>query len=1569
MGNIISSSSGLGPTELGSGKISDVPNPFLQNMNDILLELNLNNKGNYNYTTDSQKNGPRSEFDYYKAFTDPPPIGSVSSDLYDLKGRPKNSRGQYIDIFGMPYVTDETTKTTDQIAKKDKLDLSNDGFYNIKRAVCNMSKKAPVSMIGVDLPASDPDMRRLFTNRNLPGYETNLHNKQLSNLKLPSGYPTDSVSISNAVNNCLTWGSIYAPSASSTVPDNINTWNNLPIPDINIPNSNIYQNTVTANTVDPSSSAIIGNTGYVTTIISTPSSNNVVKQTPIQHFTNVSDIIEHATNTPTPSTNNAPSLPLSPISNLILNDYGNKRASTPTQSPSTYSPHNIYDQPLSSDCVNLLNSMVYNSYTVAELDKYSKFADQQYLLNSITTQNIDTGSTVSLVHDYSNNNIALIPGNVNTVSLPSNFSVNTTKKYTALKAITNQGTTGSADFDMNTECKSFENDLCEWYYYYDINDAFTANRTSPITFENRSNYLNNVQYLSSHIPDCRCSAVSKLSQSNIYDNYYINSKCQTYNSYSSDTHFNDVSYNNYPKYPGTSMTNKYKSIYNVSSGSVDYVPFRTQLDPTISINGGLGDSIYGVVAGNLRGQGIQINNYSCNIENSVVTTNTGGNVIVGNFYFACNFPGSGAPATTDVGSGITFVYNNVYYMNNSQYLNIISLPDISSSLPVKNSNFEAFTQIKVEATPNSVMNCRFLATYQFILYINGDKTSSPIVCPYTGSNCPTGINTSPDCIPNSCAPYILRIPFIYGNSYIANTYQLFIRNNPDFANTNKVNLTGYSLSFTVQQYNIYINSYIPDINSNGSYSVKINIVIETKCPQNLPVRVVLISTSNVNNTVYMYNSSLLNALSNTNTSNGNITSGILTLTSGGSGVTGGITNQSYNLKVMLNETQTASIYTGGVEMNVSNSISTPYVINFASLVPTFTSTSLEYIDNNNLSVVIATQTIPIGATLKYNWTINNLGSVLSRITIYYDTNINYIPSSTVSPTRVAIATASSLGTLSGTSNTGSINFICPLRNGGNIIFYAIASGTGTTTPIYSSTKNVSLPPITALSNINSWTISQYSTISDSAKVSLTSTQTPMKITDYFALGSTYKYIIYTPGSLSGTTYTNPTFFGSNITPIAAAGGSNPGYIIFTNPNSVTNPPIIKITSIKSSQLPGSPSTFKYSFTPSASNSVRLELGASLIINYQLINFTSNQTLQLKLGTKTITTINYNKDTDPSQGTISFTVFGDISIANIPLYMKTISEIQSQTLSVTLNNNGADTFTVSPATVASSSSVTITDVSNPALKINAAAQSDSVLSTMNISYKSFLENEYFTELSSFSTQLNISTINLSFPNVNFSTDFNYVFYSNLINGFTSNISHGNEMFTNARQLYLDSKNSKIKKINKKQKLLINSNELEEFTEHYSTGQINQLTIDKLTFNFATGTFGSQNNINLTFAGYTNVTISNLILSYGTLTLDNRSFRINILPDATIGLDAVLTINNIIFVGNLTSNGKITITNPTPGTNIKYSVLTCPNSVTSLPLIVPCINNSDGTWSAPADYAARLTNQCTTGGGGEIGRAHV
>jgi hypothetical protein len=186
MGNIISSSSGLNDTQIGEGSIGDVTsNPFLQNMTDILLELDLYNKGNYNYNA---RNPPRSEFDYSDvAYNRPPPDGSISPDTANNSlGRPKNLNNpdQYSDIYGLPYVTKETTSSVPLLSPK----LSSDGFYNIKRAVCNKSPKVPVSILGVDLPYDNPDMVNLYLNNGNQVYKDGLKTLQQTNLVIPRRY-------------------------------------------------------------------------------------------------------------------------------------------------------------------------------------------------------------------------------------------------------------------------------------------------------------------------------------------------------------------------------------------------------------------------------------------------------------------------------------------------------------------------------------------------------------------------------------------------------------------------------------------------------------------------------------------------------------------------------------------------------------------------------------------------------------------------------------------------------------------------------------------------------------------------------------------------------------------------------------------------------------------------------------------------------------------------------------------------------------------------------------------------------------------------------------------------------------------------------------------------------------------------------------------------------------------------------------------------------------------------------------------------------------------------------------
>jgi hypothetical protein len=132
MGNIISNETGDYVSTVQNDSKTELTS-FSKIINDTMLELDLYS-GNTN----------RSEIDY--------------SQTDFLKKRPKDARGNLIDINGLTYTTNEIS--TGEIEAKlnmDESSLQANKYYNMKRAFCNASSTAPVNIVGVDLPDDSQD--------------------------------------------------------------------------------------------------------------------------------------------------------------------------------------------------------------------------------------------------------------------------------------------------------------------------------------------------------------------------------------------------------------------------------------------------------------------------------------------------------------------------------------------------------------------------------------------------------------------------------------------------------------------------------------------------------------------------------------------------------------------------------------------------------------------------------------------------------------------------------------------------------------------------------------------------------------------------------------------------------------------------------------------------------------------------------------------------------------------------------------------------------------------------------------------------------------------------------------------------------------------------------------------------------------------------------------------------------------------------------------------------------------------------------------------------------------------
>jgi hypothetical protein len=922
-------------------------------------------------------------------------------------------------------------------------------------------------------------------------------------------------------------------------------------------------------------------------------------------------------------------------------------------------------------------------------------------------------------------------------------------------------------------------------------------------------------------------------------------------------------------------------------------------------------------------------NQPCAQTCSSTGTSTGGGVSLGATGAAAAAAAADASSTGSASSNINPTFNAAYIPDPSKTTITYTIP-IEANTPA----LMPYSTVSATMTVNTALVATFANNYQFVLYLTSD-VSKVTVCPkFSGSTCPTTTNNGN--VIGACSPYIITLPFMYGTTTTTLQYELGLRNIPENYTNTLSPPPRFNIPLKLKQYSMSISSAtVTIISGNPFMAIKIN-PNTSDLITGLTVRIILTPTSGSSPVITKYYADLFSALSASSN----------TLTIGGS--TASIQPIVYNYKIMLAEVPLNTMpitYKGGYQMNYdqSFSVASQGSVDFSQISSTFSNVSLQYMEynnGNNILNVIPNDTLLIGSTVLFSWIFNSVDSSINSVKIYYDTNSSYTPSSDVSSTSVLIL-SSGLGTMNNTTNnyTNTINFICPFINTSQpVIFYASANSTSKT--IYSAPIKVSLPQVSSSPSINNWKIITNNTSSDMATLPSSSlapllgtNQTIATINNYFSRGknANSKYIIYNPG--------NATWYSSNATPVpfTSTTSTGPVYTLFQNPNLITPIPTVKITNIVAVGTSSNTSIY----TSSTSGAITLELGAEITLSYQITNITLDTDFQLIIANKKVLDFPF-KVGSSSTGSISFNIFGDLTVVSPTLVLTSYGTWNSTPIPIILNNLGAIRKTLSLPTATPASSVAFTNnILNPAIEI-VSANTDTVISNMSATYGIMSENQYFTQLSRFSSPLTIKNANFIFNKMDFSLPFSFIIHSALTEGFSE--SSIVEPFINARELYLESKKPK-KQSNKKQKTYINSNLIESFSEHLSSTN-NNLTIDTLTLDFSLSTLETLNNIELMFSGYTTVTITNLILVFGTLSIDNKKFNINIIPNSII--PTVFNVNKITFIGTLSS--KLYIISTVPGlSTVNYSVNRLVNN--NYALVLPLVY-SNGIYTLPETYQSQL-----------------
>jgi hypothetical protein len=1516
MGNIISNTSGNNAPQ---GKIGEnaTLNVFEQSITDILLELDLYNTGNYSSLPASDRNntGARSEFDYDRSTaysTTNPNIatltsGKLNSNDLDGKSRP-TMNGKLVDIQGIPYVTSESLVNQNPNFNEAGWNKQPTGlkdstkYYNIKRAICNSSTVVPVDILGVDLPVDgNPDLSS-------SKYKTDslIRDQQLINFSkiFPTGLPANTT-MSEIVDNCLTWGTVEKGTTIPTIPD------------------------------------------------------------------------------------------LTPTSGKTLNDFSNRKSSdNPVVYPgASFKPHTIYDTEITDQkCIDVLNNLLINSYATADITKYSKWS------SAVKNANITDARRYSFYHNPTTDKIDIFAYDSNKSKASGAYttinadgltsSTQVASNYLTDEYLYNQAfnsNTGSKvnQTDMNDNCQNFGNDLCQWYYYYDVEDGLNQTAFPVIKDTNSAKYIKNIFYQSQHIPDCKCLSYKNLAKTGFDMGKVYNAKC-------------DYNYHYGVTVPKAGMSTNYKNgirdltepkertLYteNQKLGTSNAVGYRRQYDPAnnYSTKTTIFDELYAYVPGGKRSMAVEYNTYNCEIEFNASTLNTGGSVTIGNVNMACNFGNqpaaaaaaatSGSGATAAAGSGTaaaagsgtaaalaaastiaqsggatgsvtsgegTGTLGSNYNKPIIESVNLQS-PQSTATTPVwgfpldaTNNTLQSSTIVRVilqDTSFNSALYKNFIINYDFVVALE-TTTITPIPtypCEYTGNT---------ECVvPGTCNPFYVTIPFIITTSNMnsIDSYKLVLKNKPGNI-SNSITANAFSVPIKIQQYSLKITSVLPTIiNSNKYLAITINIGDWRGPIPVVPCRIVLTptATGSVYPTIYKnINNLYLNPISN------NV---VLTI---GNSEDQLISSTQYNFRVMINEKLTGAVYSGGKQINSISGLSN--VVDFANIVSRFTSNVIKYIDytnNNTEKIVTNNSTIIIGSTVSYSWIFNAVDTGITDINIYFDTVASYNPSSNaVSSTSVLLKTIPIAQFDSLNNFSGSINFICPIvQTSGPIIFYASASGENVPT-VFSSVMRAS---VSRSPRINNWEVLIKNTTTDivnDTTYGWTPAQSLQEITidssilipgiiDYFTKADTdkYSYVIY--NTLNGI------FYASNTTPTPIPPTSNLiiPYTIFKNPVIPGQPQLsINITSITNSD--GSSV-----YVSTGTNSINLDLGDVLTLNYQITNVVAGNNFDLMVAGRKASSFT---TTTASSGTLTFTVYGDISKSNLKLYLDSGGTWQSQKISIGLLNS-------STPTILTAGSVTLSSITDPAINIK-ATNSDTLVSSINVSYARMQNNLYFTEFSSFGTPLAISNSTFSFGSINFATQFSYTFYSSSV-----------QQFSNTHELYLDSKKLKNDITSINNKTYINSNVIET----YSGSGSKILTFDALNLDFSSSTLNTTNTIELFFSGYSSVTITNLFLIFGTLVLDDKTFNITFnSPDSS----STFIIPTITFIGGLTSNKSIIIGTTLPAaTTVQYSVSTKRNNQYAY---VVTLTPNGANYELPSNYTRQLSDilNSPVGTGGNTGNS--
>jgi hypothetical protein len=1171
-----------------------------------------------------------------------------------------------------------------------------------------------------------------------------------------------------------------------------------------------------------------------------------------------------------------------------------------------YSTKSIYGKTLSTECQVKLNALLTNSYVNTNIPKYTK-------LNKIYSINDPDNSGTNTPYSDSNSKYYNYIEDPND---PSQFAIKASapKDMRSYKIF---GAPQSPDLgklvmtSVTPDCNPFYQDLCDYYYKYDVVDGILFNNTFNTqinTNQNISSYLQNLRFITDHIPDCRCLN-SRPVQDGLFksDDYYGKLSCE-YDSKLYGTSDPTDAYNSSITEGslyggGNNMANPIK-LYNINTENLNSYKdinrnqidisdqeygFRRQVDPAFSAAKNqpieMSDSRF-LYAENNRSKSVVYNSYTCNQSYSPNISGVGGNVIQSGMKMTCNFPGAptNAPSTDNTLKSLTASF----YNTDGEDKRFITLDGTYKKPIPTNTSIDLVVDFPDITYPDV-----FLTNYRFILINKIDNTKQILK-----NSCISSDNI------NSCiGPYSINVPFIYapilndsGVEYIIAMENI----TPTPKNGKPLNnLTSIGSHLVIKHYSMKITG-IKILTSNGIKYVRFNINLNTSdVINNIPYRIIFTPVDSTNtNKIIMYGQDFFNDVNSVN--------GLLTAQYDS---TQPFLDIEYYYKIMVNEKKSfvnrQVIYSDGNQLLYDDKLMNPSdkdVIDFSKVKSGFNQFTLSYYDYDNnqvLNLIGNNDTIKTGVTVVASWNFFSTDIAYTNMNLYYKLNDKDAVEYKITPTPIPVS-------------TGTYAFIFPVFPTSKIVnIYAciVDSITGNNILDVSGKPLLQSVIFTVSSEglgetFRNWKVILDKTFDSNSKIpitlnSSTSGSSDISIINYLKYAATEKYsnILFD--------YTLNQWFYSTLNLVSLQNTMNDTDVVSIGSNGLvptgSSSTSTSFVILQALPIPEQFTIDDIKYLDSTGTSISLyqiplptevQMGSSLNIEW---HFTPASNIDIKIQVKIFDQINssFTIPSGKTNGTHPIMLYDNTG--NLNKQQTNVQLVSYETLiksNVKIISNISSTNIKTTVEIQNGSANA--KITTPYVFIENKGIPTSLISNINLTINEPLDNKYHIYYQNIQKNTSISSYNLEFKDIDVTKDINFIHSSQQLQQLQQfsnvNIKYG------LRKNYKEHFESPIFSNKKNNEYFDSSNPI--IGDSNNTNM--QLHIDKLSLDFSSIGVNVNKYLSIvsTFNGYYSINISTLIINMGSTVLDNYKFNLDFNGTFTT-VPTQFRITNINIIGKLTT----------------------------------------------------------------------